>query len=230
MKKLSVLLACLTITVMAMAQKPVISFDEKSYDFGKVKEDDGKVTHVFEFVNKGDAPLVINRAQAQCGCTTPQWTKEPIEPGKRGSITAIYSTQGRPGPFTKTITVYSNATDEQIQLTIRGEVIPKAVGAPTSEYPVKIDGLELKAKVVQMNNIEKGKVQNRSLEIKNASSAPLAVKLLDLPAYITYSVSPSVLKPNEEGKIDFEFNSKKCAQWGPVAVNSYISLNGEKKN
>jgi hypothetical protein len=69
--------------------------------------------------------LVVNRVQASCGCTTPVWTKEPIEYGKKGEVTVTYNTTGRPGAFTKTITVYSNDTVNQAILIIRGEVIPK---------------------------------------------------------------------------------------------------------
>lgn len=229
MKKVSLLLVCTVISLLAVAQKPVISFEEKSFDFGKVKEEDGKITHVFEFLNKGNSPLVVNRAQAQCGCTTPVWTKEPIEPGKRGTITVTYNPQGRPGPFTKTITVYSNASEEQMQLVIKGEVIPKQTADEQSPYPVNIDGLRIKSKLVAFNNIDKGKIQTRSLEIKNSGSVPLVVKLTDLPSFIGYTVSPSTLKPNEEGKITFEFNSKNCDMWGPVSIDSYLILNGLKK-
>jgi len=124
MKKYSLLLVCIVFSLVAMAQKPVISFEVKTYDFGKINEKDGSVTHVFDFSNKGDAPLVVNRVQASCGCTTPVWTKVPIEAGKTGAITVTYNTAGRPGMFTKTITVYTNDTQEQVVLIIRGEVIP----------------------------------------------------------------------------------------------------------
>ncbi|MFZ4725949.1 MAG: DUF1573 domain-containing protein [Paludibacter sp.] len=126
MKKYSLFLmfAILSISVL-MAQKPIINFENKEFDFGKIKEADGNVTHVFDFTNKGKAVLVVNRVQASCGCTTPVWTKEPIESGKKGEITVTYNTAGRPGAFTKTITVYSNDTVNQAILIIRGEVIPK---------------------------------------------------------------------------------------------------------
>ena len=113
------------LSVMVMSQKAIISFDTKTHDFGKVNEEDGKITYVFDFVNRGNAPLVISHVQASCGCTTPTWSKEPIESGKKGSITVTYNPDGRPGVFTKTITVYSNASDEEFVLTIHGEVIPK---------------------------------------------------------------------------------------------------------
>jgi hypothetical protein len=126
MKKYSLFLmfVMFSITVL-MAQKPIINFENKEFDFGKIKEADGNVTHVFDFSNKGKAPLVVNRVQASCGCTTPVWTKEPIEYGKKGEVTVTYNTTGRPGAFTKTITVYSNDTVNQAILIIRGEVIPK---------------------------------------------------------------------------------------------------------
>jgi hypothetical protein len=127
MKKLSFLVVCMVLSFTAvMAQKAVVNFVVKEHDFGKIKEADGNATYVFEFVNKGNAPLVINRVQASCGCTTPTWTKEPIEAGKKGAITVTYAAPGRPGAFTKTITVYSNASDEQTVLVIKGEVIPKS--------------------------------------------------------------------------------------------------------
>jgi len=126
MKKYSFLLVCLVFSMVAMAQKPVINFEVKSHDFGKINEKDGNVTYVFEFTNKGDAPLVVNRVQASCGCTTPTWTKEPVEAGKKGIITVTYNPSGRPGMFTKSITIYSNDTKEQCVLMIKGEVIPVA--------------------------------------------------------------------------------------------------------
>jgi len=124
MKKYSLLLVCIVFSLVSMAQKPMINFEVKTFDFGKINEKDGSVTHVFDFSNKGDAPLVVNRVQASCGCTTPVWTKEPIEPGKTGAITVTYHAGGRPGMFTKSITVYTNDTQEQVVLIIKGEVIP----------------------------------------------------------------------------------------------------------
>jgi len=228
MKKYNLLLICLVFSLMAMSQKAVIAFDVKTHDFGKVKEEDGKITHVFDFVNKGTTPLVVNRVQASCGCTTPTWTKEPIEPGKTGSITVTYNPTGRPGVFTKTITVYSNATDEQFVLTIHGEVIQKQTGE-NSAYPVNIGGLALKAKVLQMNNVDKGRSQIRVLEILNPTKGLLKPTVENLPTYLTASVLPETLKPNEEGKITFTFNSKVCNQWGPVTDETYLTINGARK-
>ena len=143
MKKYSFLLICLALSFSAMSQKAVISFAEKSFDFGKIYEKDGNATHVFEFVNKGDGPLVINRVQTSCGCTTPSWTKEPIAPGKNGTITVTYTTAGHSDFFQKTITVYSNDENEQTVLIIKGTLIPisatnpPAINSPAENKPTK---------------------------------------------------------------------------------------------
>lgn len=118
-----IFMAILLATGMASAQqKAVISAEQTSYDFGTIKEADGKVSHTFQIKNQGDKPLVITRVIASCGCTTPEWTKEPIAPGKTGDIKVTYDPAGRPGPFTKTISVYSNGKTGSFVLTIRGEV------------------------------------------------------------------------------------------------------------
>lgn len=119
-----IFMAILLATGMASAQKKaVIAADETSHDFGQIKEADGKVSSTFVVKNTGEAPLVITRVIASCGCTTPEWTKEPIAPGQSGNIKITYDPKGRPGPFSKTISVYSNGKTGSFILTIRGEVI-----------------------------------------------------------------------------------------------------------
>ena len=116
-------MAILLATGMATAQqKAVIAATATSHDFGVIKEADGKVSHTFVIKNEGEAPLVVTRVIASCGCTTPSWTKEPLAPGKTGDIKGTYNPAGRPGPFSKSISVYSNGKTGSFLLTIRGEV------------------------------------------------------------------------------------------------------------
>jgi len=231
MKKFSLLLLAIVSCSILWAQKPVIAFEVSSHDFGKINEEDGKATYVFNFTNKGNAPMVVSRVQASCGCTTPSWTKEPIEPGKKGSITVTYNPLGRPGAFTKTITVYSNASEEQVNLIIRGEVIPKATSEneSTNLLPVAMGELRLNSKAVQMNNINKGKMQQRFIDIRNSGKNTLRLTVENLPAYITAKITPEILKPNDTGKISFTFNSALNNDWGPVTNEAYITINGQKK-
>ncbi|HBZ33635.1 MAG TPA: hypothetical protein DEO38_00900 [Bacteroidales bacterium] len=122
MKQFSMICLMAMFAVVAMAQKPVITFEETSHNFGTIAEDGGKVSHVFNFTNTGDATLVISNVRASCGCTTPSWPKEPVEPGKTASITVTYNPLGRPGAFTKTVTITANTEPEATMVKITGEV------------------------------------------------------------------------------------------------------------
>lgn len=125
MKRIVFMLTALLLAVCAIsAQKKqaVISAKETSYDFGTIKEADGKVSHTFTIDNTGDGPLVMTRVIASCGCTTSEWTKEPIAPGKSGEVTVTYNPADRPGAFIKTISIYSNGKKGSFILTVKGKV------------------------------------------------------------------------------------------------------------
>lgn len=98
-------------------------FSEKTHNFGNIREADGMVTAEFPFVNKGDSPLVIISAVASCGCTRPEYPKQPVAPGESGIIKVTYNPAGRPGEFSKTVTV--RTPEKKIKLRIKGNVIPK---------------------------------------------------------------------------------------------------------
>lgn len=106
------------------APKAAISFDENTHDFGTVPQGT-PVTYVFSFKNTSKVPLVLTSVNPSCGCTTPEWPREPIKPGATASIKATYNAAAA-GPFTKTITVVSNAATENVILTIKGEVKAKS--------------------------------------------------------------------------------------------------------
>lgn len=117
------------------ASKAVISFPADAFDFGTVPQNI-PVTHVFSFKNTGKEPLVLSSVTASCGCTTPEWPKEPVAPGATATIKATYNA-ANPGVFTKTITVVSNAVAPTTVLTIKGEVKPAAAPAAANTAPAK---------------------------------------------------------------------------------------------
>lgn len=106
-------------------EKASIKFEKMIYDFGNVREDGGPVSCEFEFENDGSGNLVIVSASAECGCTTPEFPKNPIAPGKKGKIKVSYAPVGRPGAFDKVVTVKTNGKQKKVHLKIRGTVIPK---------------------------------------------------------------------------------------------------------
>ena len=119
-----VLISVLTFNIVAAEKGAVMTFAEKTYDFGTIKEADGPVTHVFEFTNTGSEPLVIINVNASCGCTRPEYPKEPVMPGKKGKIKVTFNPAGRPGEFSKEVKIRTNGSKRPV-LRITGTVIPK---------------------------------------------------------------------------------------------------------
>lgn len=125
MKKLLVMSFMLVCAMTAaMAQKPAqIKFDKTVHDFGTFSEKDPKVTCTFTYTNVGEQQLVINQAIASCGCTVPEYTKEPVKPGEKGEIKVTYNGAGKfPGHFKKSITVRTNGAVEMTRLYIEGDM------------------------------------------------------------------------------------------------------------
>ncbi len=222
----------LILSVAAMAQQPVITFEKTSHDFGKINEADGKVTTVFAFKNEGMAPLVLSNVRASCGCTTPKWTREPIEPGQTGEITVTYNPSGRPGHFQKTITVTSNATESTKKLSIKGEVIPKSA-TPVDQYPVKMGNLSLKQRALDFGSVTKGSGEGKVLTIEYANKTQENVTV-DLylgqgADMLNYNLTMKTLKPNETGQFQVSIDRKATADlYGPFSVKVWIVVDGKK--
>lgn len=135
MKKLIQIACCVTLFAVMLfgaanieakpKGKPSMKFAETVHDFGMVKEDGGPVSCEFDFVNDGEGNLVIYDATADCGCTRPDYPKAPVAPGKSGKIKVVYNPLGRPGGFTKVITIKSNGSPSKTRVKIRGTVVPK---------------------------------------------------------------------------------------------------------
>lgn len=100
---------------------PTIEFVNDIYEFGVVKEGE-EVKHVYEFKNTGESPLIIANVSASCGCTTPEYSQQPINPGEKGSITVVFDSQNQVGKQQKIITVLSNAEPSRTILQLKGEV------------------------------------------------------------------------------------------------------------
>lgn len=102
-----------------------IKFEKTSHNFGTFPESSPKVTCTFKFTNTGDKLLVIHQAMASCGCTVPQFPKEPIKPGESGEIIVTYNGAGKfPGHFRKSITIRTNAKQEIVRLYVEGDMQP----------------------------------------------------------------------------------------------------------
>lgn len=140
MKKLLFIAAAFIISAGVMAQKTMVNdfakFNVEKHNFGKIKQN-VPATYTFEITNTTNKPLVIENAHATCGCTVPEYQKEPIAPGKTAKIKVQYNAANG-GHFEKTVYVKLAGVDEEKALGITGEVLTaEAFDAWTKEEAAK---------------------------------------------------------------------------------------------
>lgn len=128
MKKLILLITMvlgITITSSAQSANAEFKFVKESHDFGKIALNKA-ATVDFKFTNVGDQPLIISKVETTCGCTVPEYTKTPVKKGESGVIKVTYNPTGAALPFSKSITITSNAKTTIKVLYIKGETVASA--------------------------------------------------------------------------------------------------------
>lgn len=230
MKKILTILVAILITgtYTMLAQNSVgFDFEKTIHDFGRIKEDGGKVTYTFKFKNDGKKPIIIKNVESTCGCTTPEWSKAPIVPGKEGFVSAEFDPIQRPGAFNKQIKVFNNLTTQPIVLEIKGDVIPKKQEV-ADIYRHKVGDIRLKSRHVAFARMYNTQTKTQSVEFINDSDKPVSVGINEkhLEAHLKVSVSPEKVAPKQTGTITITFDASKKDAWGyradrlPLVINN----------
>jgi hypothetical protein len=229
MKRISLILTSLVLFCSWLgAQNAQISFNTTDHDFGVISEKGGRVTFDFILTNNSNAPVVITRVVASCGCTTPLWTKEPVEPGKTGTVTAIYDPTGRPYPFSKVITVFTNLPTPS-SLIIRGDVVQGEVvqeaASSTPEYTVAIGDYFMKSKDLDFGPVSGREAKTIRLEVYNNSDKPMVQRAQRLPRHIAVSFNPATIPANSTGTIDVRLNANDNSLYGNLSGEITLAIN-----
>lgn len=227
MKRISMLLlvSVLVASLAAQTVKPKISFEKNLHDFGKFMESDGKVSYKFAFVNTGGDDLFIQNVTASCGCTAPNWSREPIPPGGKGFVAATYNPAGRPGPFRKYVTVISNSDPGSVRLTITGEVSPKPRSIE-DDYRYEMGPMRLKSNHLAFGNIMNTRTSEKSLEVVNTSEEPVVIEFVGIPSHINIQALPATLAPGQKGTLVAKYNAPARNDWGFVIDRMNLKING----
>ena len=112
-------------TIMPAGAFPKFTFEQEEHNFGQIRDGD-IVSHTFRFTNTGEAPLIISKATAACGCTVPQWPKQPIPAGGSGEIQVQFDSSNKPGMQNKVVTITANTESKVKKLLIRAQVNPRS--------------------------------------------------------------------------------------------------------
>lgn len=231
MRRIGFLLICVTVNLaFSFAQEGgKIAFNEKKHDFGVISEKGGNVSFDFILTNHSDEPLLINNVKASCGCTTPSWTKTPVEPKKSGTITVSYNPSRQRGSFLKSITVYTNL-ETPITLQISGEVTD-ATAVPAQKkneetYPVALGDYLLKSKDLNFGQLDLSGSKTIRLEGFNNSDKPVTQKITP-PKYFTVNYSP-VVEPKKESVIEVTFFAAHYNKYGYANGDLVFYINDRK--
>lgn len=229
MKKLIslIFLTLLSISIYAQQREAIASFENEIHNFGKIKEDGGLAVYKFEFQNMGAQPLIIKNVQASCGCTTPSYSKEPVNPGSNGYITVSFNPSGRVGIFEKSITVTTNGNPEIINLKIKGEVLAKVVSM-TDKYKFDVQGLMFEDSHLAFTKIYIGQTSQKNMELFNSTDKPLKPVFKDVPKHITVKVNPEIIAPKGNATINITYNPSVKNDWGVVWDRISINVNGKE--
>jgi len=219
----SLLILGLAIKAQVATTKMQLSASE--HDFGTFKEEAGRQTFDFIVTNTGTEPLVIQNVVASCGCTTPEWTKQPIPAGAKGKVTAIYDPKDRPGQFNKTLSVYTNTKPEVSVLVIKGEVIAHEKTVEEL-FTFAVGAIRFESNHMAFTNVKKNEKKMRVMQFINTSAAPVKVEFDGLPPHLNLVSNPETIKPGQKGMVEGTYDATKNAGWGNVSDMIKIKLNG----
>ena len=228
-KNLKIILGFLIISCTVYAQnqpanntpKATYTVDKNTHDFGNIPEDGGLANHSFVITNTGNTPLVINRVITSCGCTEPDWTREPIDPGKTGEVFVAFDPQGRPGPFKKIISVYCDNA-EPAQLVIVGNVGKDAV--ENQRVPV-FSPAETSHDFGTIG--EKDGYAQHIFNFKNTGDSPLVISMVTASCGCTKPEWPQQpIQPGQEGAIIVMYNPEGRIGGFNKAVTVYTNEDG----
>jgi hypothetical protein len=213
-KTLGIFFAALISAAAAVAQ-PRISWLETEHNFGAFSEDLGLVSVVFKYVNVGDEPLVITAARANCGCTTPRFSLDPLAPGDTASIEVKYDAKGRPGRFSKKVFVDTNTDPVRSTLLIKGVVVG-AQQTVAQRYPVPMGKLSVARAYAMLGDVSKTHMKVEMLNAYNTTTDSIVPSVADTPAWLTVSCTPSPLAPGEQMSFNFMVHPEKTPLYGVV--------------
>ncbi|MCR5710551.1 MAG: DUF1573 domain-containing protein [Bacteroidales bacterium] len=240
MKRIIVSLSILLFSCVALCaqeetfykEADVIRFDKKIHDFGDVLIAEGPVSCIFTFTNISEQPIVIHNVISSCGCTTPEWTREPVRPGSTGTIQATYSNDQGPYPFDKTLTVYvgvgRSSLDRPVVLRLRG--VPHEQKKDLDElFTNKIGPLGLRKVEVSIGYIDQGVVKSDQMQVANLSRSELQVEAVDVTPGLTVTVTPNPIPARSMARLNYSVNPSQMEKesWGKQRYRASFRLGGK---
>ena len=207
--------AVLAFSSVASAQSQfggLVEFDKTVHDFGEVLTTDGPLSCNFTVSNISAKPVSILTVVSSCGCTDVTWTREAIDPGKTGTISATFQNEDGPFPFDKTLTVYLAEYKQPVILRLRGNVREKALPVKQA-YTVKRGNLGFKEEEIAGGNMSQGQQKSGEFTVANIGDSPISVSFKDVSKFMRISISPATIPAGGTAKVSFTIDADRSL-WG----------------
>ena len=238
MKNIIFIITLLLISLTAAAQEQLgngLVIDKSVHDFGDILLESGPVSCTFTIENKGEKPAVIYNVVSSCGCTDVKWTREPIRPGGKGTISVTYSNDEGAYPFDKNLTVYVSEIKKPLILKVRG--ISHEKKKPLEElYPNGFGPLGMRDTYIKCGNIEQKGMKSDAVNVANLSDQSLEVKFADVSPNLSIRISPNPIPARSVAEMEFTVHASrdkwgKNDYWATPILNgrTHTAAGGEKK-
>ena len=240
MKRTIILLSAFLLSLTGLSaqdkvyqEADVIRFDKKVHDFGDVLMAEGPVSCIFTFTNIGQMPIVIHNVISSCGCTTPEWTREPVRPGATGTIQATFSNDQGPYPFEKTLSVYvgvgASSLDRPVVLRLRGVAHEKKKDLDEL-FTTHIGPLGLRKTETSIGYLDQGVVKSDQMQVANLSRSELKVEAVQVSPGLRIDVAPNPIPARSMARLTYTVNPAEMGEtaWGRQHYTTQFRLNGKE--
>lgn len=216
-------------SVVCSAQNPIteVKFEHYSYDFGEINEVDGDVSHTFKYTNVGKNPFVIYSISTSCGCTSPSYSKKPIELNGSSELTIVFDPTNQPGRNEKRIIVSCNVGSGAVELHIKAIVKPRP-RTIEDDFPIVFsDGIRLADMVINGYTLSNNKDAAFTMELINNSTKQASITIINdsLPDWLSAFVAQPFINGGQKTKLVVNVRPAGKNLWGKKIVNIRVKVN-----
>ena len=204
-----------------------VTWDKTVHDFGDVTVSDGPLSCSFTVTNQSDQAIAILEVVSSCGCTDVSWTREPLQPGKSGVVSATFKNEDGPVAFDKTLTVYITGVKRPVVLRLRGVVHEKKQSLSQLYGANKLGDFGIKTRSLQAGTLKQGLSVSEKVSVANLGQKPLQVTFADVSPQLSLQVEPNPIPAGSTATLSYTLQADP-ALYGRHFYQATPVLNGRK--
>lgn len=220
----------LSFFILNVSHAQQLEISPKSFDFGKIKEEDGIVKAKYTVTNISNSPYIMTYFYSSCGCVTTEISKEPIMPKASREIEVEFNPLRRPGQIQKEVVLISAVDNRKDKLLLAGEVIPRKKSIEEL-YPIEVmNGVRISEDYFPMGVINQGDFHMGMINVYNSSNktVELSARRVGDNPYGSIEIAGKRLAPNSMGQLQFGYDLQEEGAYGELTDTVYLSVNGRE--